>query len=79
MQKATDYVQRAGVPGASASASRLPFMPMDAGTALHNALPDSEIKDALFVLERLRAEQIAGGAGDAAHRVGEGDRSRCWR
>ena len=29
-------------------------MPMDAGAALKSALPDSEIKDALVVLERLR-------------------------
>jgi Xaa-Pro aminopeptidase len=31
------------------------FLPMDAGKALQDAFPDSEIKDALFVLERLRA------------------------
>ena len=31
------------------------FLPMDAGRALQDAFPDSEIKDALFVLERLRA------------------------
>lgn len=28
---------------------------MDAGRALSDALPDSEIKEALFILERLRA------------------------
>ena len=33
----------------------MPFLPMDAGRALSDALPDSEIKDALLVLERLRA------------------------
>src|SRR5207237_8064573 len=33
----------------------LAFLPMDAGKALSEALPDSQIKDALFVLERLRA------------------------
>jgi Xaa-Pro aminopeptidase len=32
----------------------LPFLPMDAGRALQDAFPNSEIKDALFVLERLR-------------------------
>jgi len=31
------------------------FLPMDAGKALQDFFPDSEIKDALFVLERLRA------------------------
>jgi Xaa-Pro aminopeptidase len=31
------------------------FMPMDAGKALQDAFPNSEIKDALYVLERLRA------------------------
>src|SRR5690348_6070275 len=31
------------------------FLPMDAGKALSSAFADSEIKDALFVLERLRA------------------------
>ena len=31
------------------------FLPMDAGKALAAAFPGSEIKDALFVLERLRA------------------------
>src|SRR5580658_595684 len=30
------------------------FMPMDAGKALQDAFPNSEIKDALYVLERLR-------------------------
>jgi Xaa-Pro aminopeptidase len=33
----------------------LAFLPMDAGSALRDAFPDSKIKDALFVLERLRA------------------------
>jgi Xaa-Pro aminopeptidase len=31
------------------------FLPMDAGKALQDAFPHSEIKDALFALERLRA------------------------
>ena len=31
------------------------FLPMDAGKALQDAFPDSEIKDALFLLERLRS------------------------
>ena len=32
-----------------------PFLPMDAAKALQDAFTDSEIKDALYVLERLRA------------------------
>ena len=35
--------------------AELAFLPVDAGTALRNAFPGSEIVDALFVLERLRA------------------------
>src|SRR5262249_26534950 len=35
--------------------AELAFLPVDAGTALRNAFPDSEIVDGLFVLERLRA------------------------
>ena len=53
MQKATDYVKRSGVP-AKRIGIETTFMPMDAGTALRNAMPDSEIKDALVVLERQR-------------------------
>ena len=53
MQKATDYVKRSGVP-ARRIGIETTFMPMDAGAALHNAMPDSEIKDALVVLERQR-------------------------
>jgi Xaa-Pro aminopeptidase len=53
MKKATDYLKKSGVPvkriGIEAT-----FMPMDAGAALKAALPDSEIKDALVVLERQR-------------------------
>jgi Xaa-Pro aminopeptidase len=53
MKKATDYVKRLG-----GSSKRIgietSFMPMDAGMALKTALPDSEVKDALVVLERQR-------------------------
>lgn len=35
--------------------AELAFLPADSAAALRGALPDSEIKDALFVLERLRA------------------------
>ena len=53
----------------SASGSRLAFLPADSAAVLRKAFPDSEIKDALFVLERLRALQDSGGTGKAAHRV----------
>jgi Xaa-Pro aminopeptidase len=47
-------IKRSGVP-AKRIGVELAFLPMDAGNALKDALPDSEIRDALFVLERLRA------------------------
>src|SRR4030095_16907275 len=53
MKKATDYVKRSGVP-AKRIGIETTFMPMDAGAALRSAMPDSEIKDALVVLERQR-------------------------
>jgi Xaa-Pro aminopeptidase len=53
MQKATEYVKRSGVP-AKRIGIETTFMPMDAGAALRSAMPDSEIKDALVVLERQR-------------------------
>jgi Xaa-Pro aminopeptidase len=54
MQKALEHVRRSGVP-AKRIAVELAFLPMDAGAALRSAYPDSEMKDALYVLERLRA------------------------
>jgi Xaa-Pro aminopeptidase len=53
MKKATDYLKRAGVPVKRVGIETT-FMPMDAGAALKSALPDSEISDALVVLERQR-------------------------
>jgi len=53
MKKATDYLKRFGLP-AKRIGIETTFMPMDAGAALKNAMPDSEIKDALVVLERQR-------------------------
>ncbi|MGB9369242.1 MAG: Xaa-Pro peptidase family protein [Xanthobacteraceae bacterium] len=53
MKKATDYLKRAGVP-AKRIGIETTFMPMDAGATLKSAMPDSEIKDALVVLERQR-------------------------
>ena len=54
MQKAIDYARKLGAKPRRIGAE-LGFLPVDAGTALRNAFPDSEIVDALFVLERLRA------------------------
>jgi len=54
VQKAIDYVRKLGAKPRRIGAE-LAFLPVDAGTALRNAFPDSEIVDALFVLERLRA------------------------
>ena len=53
MKKATDYLKSSGVP-AKRIGIETTFMPMDSGAALKSAMPDSEIKDALVVLERQR-------------------------
>jgi Xaa-Pro aminopeptidase len=54
MALAIEFIGAAGVPRKRIGVE-LAFLPMDAGRALSEALPDSEVKDALFVLERLRA------------------------
>src|SRR5215813_12656087 len=54
MQKAIDYVRKLGAKPRRIGAE-LAFLPVDAGAALRSAFPDSEVVDALFVLERLRA------------------------
>src|SRR5947207_301807 len=54
MQKAIDYIQRSGMKS-SRIGVELGFLPLDAGNALRSAFPNSEIVDAVFVLERLRA------------------------
>jgi Xaa-Pro aminopeptidase len=51
---ATQAIRSSGVP-AKRIGIECAFMPMDAGKALQDAFPNSEIKDALYVLERLRA------------------------
>src|SRR3979490_2684850 len=53
MKKATAYLRGSGVP-VKRIGIETTFMPMDAGAALKSARPDSEIKDALVVLERQR-------------------------
>ena len=54
IKKATEYLRKTGVK-ARRIGVEIAFMPMDTGAALRAAFPDSEIVDALFVLERLRA------------------------
>src|SRR5262249_1059391 len=54
MQKAGDSIRRAGLK-ARRIAGELRFLPVDSFNALGSAFPDSEIVDAVFVLERLRA------------------------
>ncbi len=56
MQKAADYVRglkpkRVGV--------ELAFIPADSAATLRKAIPDAELKDALFVLERLRVRKTS--------------------
>jgi Xaa-Pro aminopeptidase len=53
-QKAIDYVRKSGVK-AQRIGVELPFLPADAAATLRAQLPDSQIKDGVFVLERLRA------------------------
>jgi Xaa-Pro aminopeptidase len=54
MQKAIDHIRKAGIKTRGIGAE-LAFLPVDAGNALRSAFSGGEIKDALFVLERLRA------------------------
>ena len=56
--KAIDHMRRAGMKTAKIGAE-LSFLPVDAGNALRKAFSDSEIVDAVFVLERLRAVKSA--------------------
>src|SRR6201996_218092 len=52
--RAVEIIRKSGVP-AKRIGVEMAFLPMDAAEALAGGLPGSEIKDALFVLERLRA------------------------
>src|ERR1700678_2760515 len=57
MQKAADYVRglnpkRVGV--------ELAFIPADSAATLRKAIPDAELRDALFTLERLRVRKTPG-------------------
>ncbi|MGV7217628.1 M24 family metallopeptidase [Bradyrhizobium sp. UFLA05-112] len=55
---AVNVLKDAGVPVKRVGVE-MAFLPMDAGRALADALPGAEFKDALFVLERLRAVKSA--------------------
>ena len=54
MVRAIEFTRAAGV-ATKRIGVEMAFLPMDAGKALSEGFPDSEIRDALFVLERLRA------------------------
>src|SRR3984885_13398055 len=56
MEKAVDYARRL-MPKPKRIGAELAFLPVDAAEVLRKAFPHSEIKDALFVLERLRARK----------------------
>ncbi len=54
MEKAVAYARKL-MPNAKRIGTELAFIPADAADVMRKAFPGSEIKDALFVLERLRA------------------------
>jgi Xaa-Pro aminopeptidase len=56
MQKAVAYVKKAGLK-ARRIGVETPFLPADAVDALRADMPDAEIKNAVFPLERLRARK----------------------
>jgi Xaa-Pro aminopeptidase len=56
--RAVSLIRDAGVPLKRVGVE-MAFLPMDAGRALADALPGAELKDALLVLERLRAVKSA--------------------
>src|SRR5882762_5285531 len=56
MQKAIDHIRKPGAKTRRIGAE-LGFLPMDAGGALRQAFAGSEIVDAVFVLERMRARK----------------------
>jgi Xaa-Pro aminopeptidase len=58
MQKAAEHMRKSGL-NARRIGAELAFLPLDAANALHAAYPDSELKDAVFVLERLRARKTS--------------------
>ncbi len=55
VKKAVEHLKKIGP--ARRIAVEMAFLPMDSAAALRSALPEAEIVDALFVLERLRARK----------------------
>ena len=58
MERAVDYVRRL-IAKPQRIGAELAFLPADSAAVLRKAFPNSELKDALFVLERLRARKTA--------------------
>jgi Xaa-Pro aminopeptidase len=56
MEKAVAHVKKTGVK-ANRVAVEYPFLPLDAANTLRASLPNSEVVDAVFTLERLRARK----------------------
>jgi Xaa-Pro aminopeptidase len=54
MQKAIEHIKKSGMKIAGIGAE-LSFLPVDAGKALQDAFAGTPVKDALFVLERMRS------------------------
>jgi Xaa-Pro aminopeptidase len=59
MQKAVDYIRKAGLK-TKRIAAEFGFLPYDASIVLRGAFPDADWVDALFVLERQRVKKSAG-------------------
>ena len=56
MEKAIAYLRRAGIATRNIGVE-LPFLPADAAMSLRGAFPEANVKDAVVVLERLRARK----------------------
>ena len=56
MQKAVDYIKKAGL-ATKRIAAEFGFLPYDASLVLRNAFPDADWVDALYVLERQRLKK----------------------
>ena len=54
MQKAVEHIRKSGV-SVRGIGAELSFLPLDAGKVLQDAFSGTPLKDALFVLERMRA------------------------
>lgn len=54
MQKAVEHLRKTGL-ATQRIGAELSFLPLDAGKVLQDACPSHPLKDALFVLERMRA------------------------